>query len=89
MQSKSRPFDELGNLFTNAVGAVKGVGDELGSITRAQFERLIADMDLVARDEFEVTKDRLSAAEAEIEALQKKIKTLETQMRNVKKTLKD
>jgi len=36
MQSKSRPLDDLTNLMTNAVGAVKGVGDEVKAIGRSQ-----------------------------------------------------
>ena len=69
MQSKSRPFDDISNLLTNAAGAIKGVGDEVKAKGRSQAEKLIADMDLVSRDEFEVLKARLDAALAEIEAL--------------------
>ena len=69
MQSKSRPLDDISNLLTNAVGAVKGVGDEVKAVGRSQAEKFIADMDLVSRDEFEVLKARLDAALAEIETL--------------------
>ena len=69
MQSKSRPFDDISNLLTNAAGAIKGVGDEVKAMGRSQAEKLIADMDLVSRDEFEVLKARLDAALAEIEVL--------------------
>ena len=69
MQSKSRPFDDISNLLTNAAGAIKGVGDEVKAMGRSQAEKLIADMDLVNRDEFEVLKARLDAALAEIEVL--------------------
>jgi len=76
MQSKSRPLDDLTNLMTNAVGAVKGVGDEVKAIGRSQAERLIADLDLVSRDEFEVLKTMFEKSQAEIESLKKEIKTL-------------
>lgn len=69
MQSKSKPLDEISNLLTNAIGAAKGVGDEVKAMGRSQAEKLIADMDLVGRDEFEVLKSRLDAALGEIEAL--------------------
>ena len=69
MQSKSRPFDDISNLLTNAAGAIKGVGDEVKAMGRSQAEKLIADMDLVSRDEFEVLKARLDAALAEIDVL--------------------
>ena len=73
MQSKSRPLDDLTNLMTNAVGAVKGVGDEVKAIGRSQAERIIADLDLVGRDEFEVLKEMLENSQAEIEALKKEV----------------
>ncbi len=69
MQSKSRPLDDLSNFFTNAAGALKGVGDEMKAMTRSQAEKFIADMDLVSRDEHEVLKARLDKALEEIETL--------------------
>lgn len=69
MQSKSRPLDDLSNLMTNAVGAIKGVGDEVKAMSRSQAEKFISEMDLVRRDEFDVLKARLDAALTEIEAL--------------------
>ena len=86
MSSKSRPFDDVSNLLTNALGAVKGVGDEVKAVGRSQAERLIADMDLVGRDEFEVLKERLHSSHREIEALSKKVKSLEGQIKKLKKT---
>ena len=85
MQTKSRPLDDLTNLVTNAVGAVKGVGDEVRAVGRAQAERLIADMDLVGRDEFEILKARLAASEAETAALKKKLASLDRQIKALKK----
>ena len=76
MQSKSRPLDDISNLLTNAVGAVKGVGDEVKAVGRAQAEKMIADMDLVSRDEFEVLKARLDSLQAENEAMRAEIKAL-------------
>ena len=76
MQSKAKPFDDLSNLMTNAMGAVKGVGDEVKAMGRARAESLIADMDLVGREEFEVFKAVLSKQAAEIEALKAEIAAL-------------
>ena len=85
MQSKSRPLDDLTNLVTNAVGAVKGVGDEVKAVGRAQAERVIADMDLIGRDEFEVLKAMLQASREDTYALQKKVASLEKQIKTLKK----
>ena len=72
MQSRNKALDDLSNLLTNAAGAIKGVGDEAKSVVRSQGEKMVADLDLVSRDEFEVLKARIDALQAEIEALKGK-----------------
>jgi len=84
MQSKSRPLDDLSNLVTNAVGAVKGVGDEVKAMGRSQAEKLIADMDLVGRDEFEAFKLLLESSQKEIDALKKDVKSLKAALKKAK-----
>ena len=69
MTGKNKPLDDLSNLVTNAVGAIKGVGDEVKAMGRSQAEKFIQEMDLVSREEFDVLKARLDAALAEIETL--------------------
>ena len=69
MQSRSKPLEDISNLVANAVGAAKGVGDEIKAMGRSQAEKFVADMDLVTREEFDVLKARLDAALAEIETL--------------------
>lgn len=76
MQSKSKPFDDLSNLMTNAMGAFKGVGDEVKAMGRARAEGLIADMDLVGRDEFEAFKKVIQAQHEEIQSLKAQMKAL-------------
>ena len=81
MQSKSRPLDDLTNLMTNAVGAVKGVGDEMKAMGRSQAEKVIADLDLVGRDEFEVLKTQLFQSQEEIAKLSKDVKSLKAALK--------
>ena len=69
MQGRNKPLDDLSNLMTNAVGAIKGVGDEVKAMGQSQAEKFVQEMDLVSREEFDVLKARLDAALAEIEAL--------------------
>ena len=69
MTGKNKPLDDLSNLMTNAVGAIKGVGDEVKAMGRSQAEKFVQEMDLVSREEFDVLKARLDAALAEIEGL--------------------
>ena len=81
MQSKSRPLDDLTNLMTNAVGAVKGVGDEVKAMGRSQAEKIVADLDLVGRDEFEVLKTQLFQSQEEISKLTKEVKSLKAALK--------
>lgn len=69
MTGRNKPLDDLSNLMTNAVGAIKGVGDEVKAMGRSQAEKFVQEMDLVSREEFDVLKARLDAALAEIEVL--------------------
>lgn len=92
MQTRSKPLDDISNLMTNAVGAIKGVGDEVRAAGRAQAERLIADMDLIGRDEFELFKDMVINLKAEVNelkaenaALKKKNMSLQRQVTALKK----
>ena len=77
MQNKSKPLDDLTNLFTNAVGAVKGVGDEVKAMGRSRAEQMVADLDLVTRDEFEVFKALVQNLQAENAELKARIEKLE------------
>lgn len=72
MTGKNKPLNDLSNLMTNAVGAIKGVGDEVKAMGRSQAEKFVQEMDLVTREEFDVLKARLEAALAEIETLKGK-----------------
>jgi len=69
MTNRSRAFDDLSNLLANAAGAVKGLGDEAKAVGRARAEKMISDLDLVTRDEFDILKARLDAQAKEIAAL--------------------
>jgi len=84
MQTKSGPLDDLTNLMTNAVGAVKGVGDEVKAMGRSQAEKIIADMDLITRDEFEILKTMLQSVQTENAALKKKVTALKKKLKATK-----
>ncbi len=85
MQNRSGPLDDITNLFTNAVGAVKGVGDEVKAMGRSRAEQMVSDLDLITRDEFEVLKALMEKSQAENEALRKKIAKLEKDVKSLKK----
>ncbi|MDP4822893.1 MAG: accessory factor UbiK family protein [Aestuariivirgaceae bacterium] len=75
--TSSRFFDELAKVMTNAAGAAQGVRRELDNLVKAQIERAMAGMDVVAREEFEAVKDMAAKAREENEALAARIAALE------------
>jgi BMFP domain-containing protein YqiC len=76
-QTQNRIFDELGRLFTNAAGAAQGVRQEIETVIKGQAERLVADMDLVTREEFEAVRAMAQLAREENETLKARIEALE------------
>jgi BMFP domain-containing protein YqiC len=77
MQTRNPIFDEFAKLATGAAGVAQGVGEEARSFWRAQVERIIADMDMVRRDEFDAVKDLAAAARSEVDALKARLEALE------------
>jgi len=77
MQTQSAFFDEIAKLMTEATGAADGVRREAETVFRSQVQRLVADMDFVSREEFEVVRDMARAAREENESLKARIVSLE------------
>ncbi len=69
MQTKHPLFDDLAKLASSAAGVAQGVGEEARTFWNSQLERIIIDMDLVRRDEYDAALDRIAALEAKIDAL--------------------
>lgn len=76
-QTTSRFFDELGRLMTDAAGAAQGVRKEIDGMIRAQAEKILNDLDVVSREEFEAVRDMAQKARMENERLEKRIAELE------------
>jgi BMFP domain-containing protein YqiC len=76
MKNKSNPINGFSNLVTNAFGAVKGLEDEVKSLGRSKTESLIAELDLVGREEFEILKTQLFQSNEEIKKLTIELKKL-------------
>lgn len=76
-QTQNRVLDEIARMFTNAAGAAQGVRQEVETVIRSQAERLIADLDMVPREEFEVVREMAALAREENEALKARIEALE------------
>ena len=80
MQTQSAFFDEIAKLMTEAAGAADGARREAETMMRSQLQRLIADMEFVPREDFEVVRDMARAAREENEALRARIEALEARL---------
>jgi len=77
-QTTNRVFDDFAKLMTEAAGAAQGAKAEMESIFKAQGERMLREMDVVSREEFEAVKAMAVKAREQNEALEARIKKLES-----------
>lgn len=80
MQTTNRLFDELAKLMTDATGAAQGVRGEIENVIRSQAERVLRDLDIVQREEFEAMKTMALKAREENVQLEKRIAELEGEL---------
>jgi BMFP domain-containing protein YqiC len=76
-QTTSRFFDEIAKLMTDAAGAAQGFRQDAENLFRSQAEKVLRDLDVVQREEFEAVKAMAAKALEENERLLKRIETLE------------
>ena len=85
MQTDNPFLDGMAKLFTDAAGAANSVRTKVESIVRQRMERLVADMNLVSRDEFETVKAMAAKARTENESLAARVASLEALVSTLKK----
>ena len=76
-QTQNPFFDELAKLMTNAAGAAQGVTKEMETLFRSQGQKMLNEMDLVSREEFEAVKEMAAKARLENEELKARLEALE------------
>src|SRR6478736_10187135 len=74
--AQNRLLDDFARLFTDAAGMAQGVRREAEGVVKAQFERLIRDMDVVSREEFEAVREMAILAREQNERLEARITAL-------------
>ena len=79
-QTNNRVLDEIAKLMTDAAGAAQGVKREVDTVVRNQAERILRDLDLVKREEFDAVKDMARLAREENEALKTRLAALEAKL---------
>jgi BMFP domain-containing protein YqiC len=67
----------MARLMGDAASVAQGVKREAETVFRTQMERIVADLDLVKREEFDVVREMASQARTENESLKKRVAELE------------
>ena len=79
-QTTSRFFDELAKLMTDAAGAAQGVRSEVETVIRGQAERILNELDIVQREEFEAVKAMAQKAREQNDRLEERLSVLEARI---------
>ena len=57
VSTSNRILDDIARLATDAAGAAQGVRREVETVVKTQIERLLRDLDVVTREEFEAVRE--------------------------------
>jgi BMFP domain-containing protein YqiC len=79
-QTTNRFYDEFARLMNDAAGVASGVRREVETVFRSQAERILRDLDLVKREEFEAVKEMARLAREENETLKARVAALEARL---------
>jgi BMFP domain-containing protein YqiC len=77
VQTTNRFFDEVARLMNDAAGAAQGVRREFETLFRTQAERVLRELDVVRREDFEAVRDMARLAREENEVLKARVAALE------------
>lgn len=77
MQTRGKIFDDLARLANSAAGTMTGIRGEIETMVRQKLERMMSDMDLVPREEFDAIRDVAREARLRQEELEKRVAKLE------------
>ncbi len=76
----NRILDDLAKLATEAAGAAQGLRRDAETALRSGLERILRDMDLVTREDFEAVRDMAILAREQNENLEARIAVLEARL---------
>jgi BMFP domain-containing protein YqiC len=79
--TSSRILDDIARLATDAAGAAQGVRREVETVVKTQIERLLRDLDVVTREEFEAVREMAVLAREENDRLAARLAALEAAAR--------
>ncbi|NSX56124.1 accessory factor UbiK family protein [Parasulfitobacter algicola] len=77
MQTRTKIFDDISQLMTNAMGVAQGAKDEAETAMKSMMDRWLADRDFVTREEFDAVRAMAQKAREENATLLARIEALE------------
>jgi BMFP domain-containing protein YqiC len=80
MQTENRLLDDLARMANGALNTLSGLREEIENRVRERVERMLADMDMVPREEFEAVKAMAQTARSEQEDLAARVAEFERRL---------
>ena len=80
MQTRSKFFDDMSQLMTNAMGVAQGAKTEAETAMKGLVDRWLADRDFVTREEFDAVRAMAVKAREENAALEARLAVLEARL---------
>jgi BMFP domain-containing protein YqiC len=77
MQNRTKIFDDISQLMTNAMGVAQGARTEAETAMKGLIDRWLADRDFVTREEFDAVRAMAQKAREENAALEARLAALE------------
>lgn len=78
MNESGKIFDDIGRLMNEAAGVAEGMRREVETAVRSQMERVVNDLDLVKREDYDALREMVLKQDAEIKTLQKELAAFKT-----------
>ncbi|HCP01077.1 MAG: pyrroline-5-carboxylate reductase [Alphaproteobacteria bacterium] len=77
MQTRSRLLDDMARLANGTAGVASGLREEIEALLQQRLERILSDMELVRRSDFEIVEKVAIRAREEQELLERRVAALE------------
>ncbi|BBE72615.1 accessory factor UbiK family protein [Oharaeibacter diazotrophicus] len=78
--TQGRLFDEFAKLMNDAAGVAQSARREVETAMRSQADRVVSELDLVRREDFEIVQALAAKAVAEVERLAARVADLEARL---------
>ncbi|SIQ33513.1 MULTISPECIES: accessory factor UbiK family protein [unclassified Bosea (in: a-proteobacteria)] len=78
--TSNRFLDDIARLATDAAGAAQGVRREVETVVKTQIEKLLRELDVVSREDFEAVREMALIAREENDKLAARLAELEAKL---------